>query len=141
MLPTTIIKCRRFGCYKVSAMQDLNKDTLVSMLSSLYEALQLLECSTSVAEECENRVSAMGQLVDAYETDYARKVMALQDGVPQGSSVLVEELLAVRAKVLDARVRMAAAQEQEKLAQAHKREDVLKVRSLRKSVEEMLALN
>jgi hypothetical protein len=122
-------------------MQDLNKDTLVSMLSSLHDALQLLECSTSVAEECENRVSAMGQLVDAYETDYMRKVMAMQDGVPQGSSVLVEELLAVRAKVLDARVRMAAAQEQEKLAKAHKREDVLKVRSLRESVQKTLALD
>ena len=125
----------------VSMLSSLYKDTLVSMLSSLHDALQLLECSTSVVEECEDKVSAMGQLVDAYETDYMRKVMAMQDGVPQGSSVLVEELLAVRAKVLDARVRMAAAQEQEKLAQAHKREDVLKVRSLRKSVEEMLALN
>ena len=122
-------------------MQDLNKDTLVSMLSSLYEALQLLECSTSVVEECEDKVSAMGQLVDAYETDYMRKVMAMQDGVPQGSSVLVEELLAVRAKVLDARVRMAAAQEQEKLADAHKREDVLKVRSLRESVQKALSLD
>ena len=122
-------------------MQDLNKDTLVSMLSSLYEALQLLECSTSVVEECEDKVSAMGQLVDAYETDYMRKVMAVEDGLSKDNSQFVEDLLATRAKLVDARARMAAAQEREKLAQAHKREDVLKVRSLRKSVEEMLALN
>lgn len=122
-------------------MQDLNKEVLSSLLASLHEAIELLECSTSVAEECENRVSAMGQLVDAYETDYARKVMALQDGLREEDSILVEELLATRAKVADARARMEVAQKESALASAHKREDLEKVRNLRQSVQKTLALD
>lgn len=122
-------------------MQDLNKEVLSSLLASMYEAIELAMCSESVVEDCDNKVSAMGQLVAAYETDYMRKVSDVSDGVPQGSSVLVEELLAVRAKLVDARARMAAAQEISMVETGNHLKDRAKVTELREQVRVMLALD
>lgn len=141
MLPTTIIKCRRVGCYEVSAMQDLNKEDLVSLLSSLHHAIQLFEASSAVAEECDTRVSALVQLVSAYETDHLRKVMGLEDGISENDIILVEELLAVRAKVKDARARLEAAQKESALASGYKSKDADEVRKLRSKVQAALALD
>jgi hypothetical protein len=122
-------------------MQDLNKEVLSSLLASLHEAIELAMCSESVVEDCDCKVSAMGQLVDAYETDYVRKTMALQDGLSQENGALIEELLATRAKLVDARARMTAAQEISMVETKHHLEDRAKVTELREQVRVMLALD